>query len=397
MSKSRMLIPMILIILLFGSISIAYISYINDNVAYIDVNEFGIVINDDSGLILVSNNEFRTIMKDFINRYHFIKDPNVKCTRLQDFYDDTIIHSEIGELQSNISRAIRRELNISSFVVVASLMRDCTGYPCPVHVLVYVNEADHRSGLESLISNIVNMAYRNTTYYKKGYCIDNPVTTLFIIPSNPELFNEVYTTDCYRKCSELIYSDIQNLLLNKTSNITLGLNGCYLVSHSVSASPLPHHAIGLYCKDYANKTITMDLLREFVVQHRDSIINITRLVKEKCCIGKNTLFIIILENKPFRKVVAMPEHVEDVDELLNETSTSNQGATISIEENNSLNKEVYNESLCTKNGLAKSENNASETLHDYKNELYNIITLLALALVMTCSIYLLIKHIRTHG
>ena len=397
MSKSRMLIPMILIILLFGSISIAYISYINDNVAYIDVNEFGIVINDDSGLILVSNNEFRTIMKDFINRYHFIKDPNVKCTRIQDFYDDTIIHSEMNEIQSNISRAIRRELNISSFVVVASLMRDCTGYPCPVHVLVYINEADYRSGLESLISNIVNMAYRNTTYYKKGYCIDNPVTTLFIIPSNPELYNEDYTTDCYRKCSELIYSDIQNLLSNRTSNITLGLNGCYLVSHSVSASPLPHHAIGLYCKDYANKTITMDLLREFVAQYRDSIINITRLVKEKCCIGENTLFVIILKNKPFRKVVAMPEHIEDVDEL-NETSTLSQETIISIKENISLNKEVYNESLCTENGLANSESNASKTLPDYKNELYDhIIMLLALALVMICFIYLLIKHIRTYG
>ena len=133
---SRMIIPMILIILLFGTISIAYISYINDNVAYIDVNEFGIVINDDSGLILVSNNEFRTITNDFINRYHFIKDPNVKCTRIQDFYDDTIIHSEMNEIQSNISRGIHKELNISSFVVVASLMRDCTGYPCPIHVLV---------------------------------------------------------------------------------------------------------------------------------------------------------------------------------------------------------------------------------------------------------------------
>ena len=55
MSKSRMLISMILIILLLGSISIAYISCINDNVVYIDVNEFGIVINDDSGLILASN------------------------------------------------------------------------------------------------------------------------------------------------------------------------------------------------------------------------------------------------------------------------------------------------------------------------------------------------------
>jgi len=397
MSKSRMLIPMILIILLFGSISIAYISYINDNVAYIDVNEFGIVINDDGGLILVSNNEFRTIMKDFINRYHFIKDPNVKCTRIQDFYDDTIIHSEMDELQSNISRDIHRELNISSFVTVASLMRDCTGYPCPIHVLVYVNEADYRSGLESLISNIVNRAYRNTTYYKKGYCTDNPVTTLFIIPSNPELYNEDYTTDCYRKCSELIYSDIQNLLSNRTSNITLGLNGCYLVSHSVSASPLPHHAIGLYCKDYANKTITMDLLREFVAQYRDSIINITRLVKEKCCIGENTLFVIILKNKPFRKVVAMPEHIEDVDEL-NETSTSSQETIISIEENISLNKEVYNESLCTENGLANSESNASKTLPDYKNELYDhIIMLLALALVMICFIYLLIKHIRTYG
>ena len=394
---SRMIIPMILIILLFGTISIAYISYINDNVAYIDVNEFGIVINDDSGLILVSNNEFRTITNDFINRYHFIKDPNAKCTRIQDFYDDTIIHSEMNEIQSNISRAIRRELNISSFVVVASLMRDCTGYPCPIHVLVYINEADYRSGLEILISNIVNRTYRNTTYYKKGYCTDNPVTTLFIIPSNPELYNEDYTTDCYRKCSELIYSDIQNLLSNRTSNITLGLNGCYLVSHSVSASPLPHHAIGLYCKDYANKTITMDLLREFVAQYRDSIINITRLVKEKCCIGKNTLFVIILKNKPFRKVVAMPEHIEEVDEL-NETITLSQETTISIKENISLNKEVYNESLCNENGLANSESNTSKTLPDYKNELYDhIIMLLALALVMICFIYLLIKHIRTYG
>ena len=55
MSKSRMLISMILVILLLGFISIAYISCINDNVVYIDVNEFGIVINDDSGLILASN------------------------------------------------------------------------------------------------------------------------------------------------------------------------------------------------------------------------------------------------------------------------------------------------------------------------------------------------------
>ena len=93
----------------------------------------------------------------------------------------------------------------------------------------------------------------------------------------------------------------------------------------------------------------------------------------------------------------MPEHIEDVDEL-NETITLSQETTIFIEESTTLDKEIYNESLCIENGLANSEGNAYETLPDYKNELYDhIIMLLALALVVICSIYLLIKHIRTYG
>jgi len=387
----------IIVLLLLSAISFACVSYLNDsNVVYVDINRYGVVINDSNNLILVTYDEFESIKKEFVNNYYFVNEPSVRCVGIQEFNDHFIIHDELNELQNNISRTIRKELNISNFVVVASLMRNCTGYPCPIHVLVYVNEANYRSDLKSLISDIVNTAYINTTYYKKGYCTSNPIITLFIIPSNPEMFNEDYRVDCHRNCGELIYSCIQDLLSNRTSNITLGLKGCYLVSHSVSASPLPHHAIGLYCKDYANKTITMDLIREFVAQNRDSIINITRLVKEKCCIGEKTLFVIILSNRPFRKVVALPEYIEDVDEL-NETSTSSQETKISIQEDNASNKEMYNESLCTENELASDESSASETLPEYKTGLhYHTITLLALILVMVCAMYLLIKYIRIH-
>ncbi len=381
-------------------VNIQYVGSMDIEVIDFDISNYGVVINNGDSIILVTNEAFyKKMIGELGDAYsNLIEEVDCMVKKISNTNDLFVVDYEIDNIPGNVSIKVYDELGIKTFVRIPPIKGDCpsSSFTCPITLSIYINNRDYSDEIVLAITDIVNDIYRNTTYYKKGYCRRDPHIIFIKLPYTPgSIIDYINLGKCDDQefLTDLLIREVKNIDNENYSSIT-NINGCYLVEHGISGYPIPYNLLGIYCKDYKNFS-SKEGLKDFVNRNRDKIIALTNLFIEKGCIVKGSLTVVLLRERPYGRIhtgagKVEEEHVESlgasegtgVHVVVNNISTGiNEG--INNGDTNNMKRKYGNESTSAVIGKESDERGMYDVGVGVNNLLIPLITIVSVITVLT--------------
>ncbi len=266
----------------------------NIHVRELKLGEYGILINDSYGPILITSIEIDNAILGSV--YGQMK--AVECIKPSSPMEQFKVVDSINELGGMIEKALKEELNIHSYTYIPPLRGGCNGEACPLHILLYISRREYRENIRERIATIVAEQF-GSTYYGEKLCSKPPEIVIYITDFNPIVHRGNSSCGIFN-CSKYFEQDVLYLINGSGEPFlrNLGFNESYLIGLSISFD-VPYVSATIFVKKYYNKTISRSDIEDFIRENYKAISVLNKLIRRCGCINNDALLLIRITNKPY--------------------------------------------------------------------------------------------------